>query len=527
MSFKHSLVAGVGVGALLLVAAAPGHAQTVRQLERQIDQLQDNYQSQIQNLQQQLDQLKQQQVQQNEMAQQAAARSSHGPHVVETHGHEFGLESADGQNSIYLTGRIHFDTGGYVGYSPGPHAPLALSGGANFRRARIGLVGKFMGDWDYGLIADFGGSSDSFSSSIPGSSASAIENAFVVYNGFKHSSVPTSWTIGAIDVPWTMDEATSSNDIMFIERSSSQVIATAFGGGDNRTAFGVTSNNDRYWVGAFLTGPTTGSFHEFGGSSSGCTIGASAGVPPTGLSTSTDNCTGPQMAFLARGTYQVLQNSQGSLHLGVNFGDEFRPRNGSNESEIGLSERPELRLDPTTFLGTGNIAASDGWVIGAEAAAAYENAFLQGEYFHYNIDQLTPGYPGLGMDGGYVEASYSFGGRRHYKAGAGAYTGVIPEAPLSWSNGTWGAFEIAARYSVADLNSGNTAFACPASAAIAVERVCGGNQETFAVGLNWYPNDNLRFMLDYEHAHIGVPAGTATAKGANIDFIALRTQVNW
>jgi phosphate-selective porin OprO and OprP len=58
-----------------------------------------------------------------------------------------------------------------------------------------------------------------------------------------------------------MEEATSSNDIMFIERSTAQVVATEFGGGDFRSALDVRSNNDRYWVGAFLTGPNSGALH--------------------------------------------------------------------------------------------------------------------------------------------------------------------------------------------------------------------------------------------------------------------------
>jgi phosphate-selective porin OprO/OprP len=32
----------------------------------------------------------------------------------------------------------------------------------NARRARIGVVDKFLGDWDDALIYDFGGSSDGF-----------------------------------------------------------------------------------------------------------------------------------------------------------------------------------------------------------------------------------------------------------------------------------------------------------------------------------------------------------------------------
>ncbi len=73
--------------------------------------------------------------------------------------------------------------------------------------------------------------------------------------------MPLAFDVGYIDVPFTLDESISSNDTMFMERSSSQVVATAFGGGDNRSAAGVRSYKTNYWAGAFVTGPTSGASH--------------------------------------------------------------------------------------------------------------------------------------------------------------------------------------------------------------------------------------------------------------------------
>src|SRR5262249_651749 len=66
--------------------------------------------------------------------------------------------------------------------------------------------------------------------------------------------------------------------------------------------------------------------------------------------------------------------------------------------------------------------------------------------------------------------------------------------------------------------------------------VGGGRQTIYAVGLNWYPNVNMRFMLDYLHGTIdkrfsaaagGGVAGTAPGApvGGNFDAVVLRTQV--
>jgi phosphate-selective porin OprO/OprP len=55
--------------------------------------------------------------------------------------------TADDQNCIAITRRVHFDVGGYD-YHPNSAAtvPQRLDDGANVRRARIGVLGKFLGD---------------------------------------------------------------------------------------------------------------------------------------------------------------------------------------------------------------------------------------------------------------------------------------------------------------------------------------------------------------------------------------------
>src|SRR5215475_1941328 len=71
--------------------------------------------------------------------------------------------TADNQNCVAITSRIHWDVGGYD-YRPNTAStsPQRLDSGENLRRARIGVVGKFLGDWNYALIYDLGGSSDGF-----------------------------------------------------------------------------------------------------------------------------------------------------------------------------------------------------------------------------------------------------------------------------------------------------------------------------------------------------------------------------
>ena len=210
-------------------------------------------------------------------------------------GYHFGFSDATGDNTIELFGRLHIDTGGYD-YKAAPETldQKGLADGIDLRRARIGVVGNFMTDWHYALVYDFGNTSDSNnpnnalananSSTSPTTNTNylaGVENALITYNGFyQHGEqFPVAFDLGVQDVPWTLDEATSSNDIMFMERSSSQVVATEFGGGDFRSAIDLRSNNDRYWVGAFLTGPNSGALHTDGASCNTGTTAVTAGTP--------------------------------------------------------------------------------------------------------------------------------------------------------------------------------------------------------------------------------------------------------
>src|SRR6185437_5867350 len=192
---------------------------------------------------------------------------------------------------------LHFDIADYLKVEPqSPTGPHSLTSGVNARRARLGVLGKFMGDWNYTLIFDFSGSSDSDLATVTGSRSTDIENAYISYTGFR----PVAIDFGYLDVPFTLDEATSSNDIMFMERAEVQNVVTNMAANDARAALGVRSNSDRYWAGVYLTGPVAGATH-------------------TGSNMQ-------QLGGTARATYQVLQSSNYSLHAGLDGEYVFQPR---------------------------------------------------------------------------------------------------------------------------------------------------------------------------------------------------------
>jgi phosphate-selective porin OprO/OprP len=473
-------------------AAAPTNSSSALQseaLQKQIQALK----TQIENMKRQLD----------PMQQQNAPNAKPAATVVASGLHRFALESADGQYSIAVTGRIHLDLGGYFAFKPdstlGPinGAPGTLSNGFNARRARIGVTGKVAGDWTYNFIYETGNSQDT--------TPRGIQSAQLIYNGIKSMA----FELGYSDTYFTLDESTSSNDTMFIERSSAAIVATTLNAGDYRSNAGARFFGERYWVGAYLTGPTSGDSHTL---------------------------TAERFGAFQRATYQVLQAPDYTLHIGVDVSELIEPPNtgpGTARS-VTINDPPELRIDPTSFLTTGGLGSTahpvtGGLVYGAEAAANYKNVYFQGEYYHFKVDRT--GLSSAKFDSAYGEVAWTFTGEsRRYIPGIGAYSTIVPAHPFSRKEGTWGACEIAVRASYVDLISD---FAPGLSAAAQPNAVDGGRETLLTAGLNWYLNSQIRFMFNYVHTDFtklnlnasGIAPGTPI--GAKINGLALRTQVIW
>jgi phosphate-selective porin OprO/OprP len=211
-----------------------------------------------------------------------------------------------------------------------------------------------------------------------------------------------------------------------------------------------------------------------------------------------------------------------SLHIGGDAEWLIHPQHNlvANTQTLTLSERGELRIDPTTLVSTGAIAGVSGaQVYSAEAAGTYGPLFFQGEYFWYNIDRnaFAP-LPSLRFQGGYAEAAYVLTGEtRLYNPAAASYGGIIPANPFSLTGGGWGAWEIAGRYSTIDLNE-------RVGSAIGV---AGGRQTIYTLALNWYANRNVRLMFDYLHGDVAkqVSPTNFSDAGAKFNAFAMRTQV--
>jgi phosphate-selective porin OprO and OprP len=383
----------------------------------------------------------------------------------------------DGFNCVAVTGRLHLDTGSYS-FSPksGGTLPQTLNDGVNARRARLGVIGTFARDWEWGVIVDAGGTPDG---------PVGLNNAYFAYKGVKGLLIQG----GYIDVPYTLDEATSSNNIIFMERAASQVLATSLAAGDNRAAFGGQVFDKNYWVGAYVTGPTTGA---------GVTSASRQQAQPLGAT------------FRAVGL--PINNDIATVLVGFDALYLAQPNGGINSS-ITMSDRIEVRIDPNAQLLSAALSNVDSArVLSGEAAVKYGSFLASGEYYDYEV-QRTAGFGNARFTGGYGQASYVITGEQHkYSTSAGAFGGVAPARPVNFATGDLGAWELAARYSYANLNDGI---------------IRGGELNSTTVGLNWYVNNNMRFMFNWIHGTVDKVGVDNINRGADYDVFAMRTQVAW
>lgn len=128
----------------------------------------------------------------------------------------------------------------------------------------------------------------------------------------------------------------------------------------------------------------------------------------------------------------------------------------------------------------------------------YLNTLKTGSSFHgYTVvDPTVPTYVDkhkntcdLEMDGFYVQAAYTLTGEtRGYKAGSGAFAAIKPK-------NEGGAWEVVARYEDAEVDIPG--------------RSLSADLERMVLGVNWYVNKNVKFMLNYVDSEMdGCSGGT-------------------
>ncbi|MGB3808727.1 MAG: porin [Parvibaculum sp.] len=353
-----------------------------------------------------------------------------------------------------------------------------FNSGTQLRRARLGIDGTIQSDWLYRLEIDVGNASrdDSATGEVD------VKDAYIQYKGIDK----TVFTIGQHKTPNTLEQAIPSTDTLFVE---SPLFVEAFtnrvtAGGDYKA--GISAKySDVNWT------ATVGVFGE------NYSINGGGNTGGTATPVYRDEGWGPAARF----TYAPINGVDKTLHLGVSG---YWRDTGGRTSGLRFRTGPEISVDSTRLVDTGNINAKSYSFIGGELAGQYGPIFFQSEYGRTSTNRIAAS--DVTFDGGYVQASWVLTGEnREYKDGA--FNRIKPKNPFSLKNGTWGAWEIATRYSTLDLND---------------ENIVGGKETNYSVGLNWYPNPYLRLLVDY--VHFDATKGLAQDKG---DALVSRVAVIW
>jgi phosphate-selective porin OprO/OprP len=429
------------------------------------------------------------------------------------------IQSADGRFTANLHAVMQFDAADYQQRTPGPisadfrrgataadtgHA-RDLSSGTNLRRARLGVDGKAFGDWDYNVLLEFGGAGEE--------DAGHIQELWLQYSGLK------PFHVRAFAPSIGLQDQGSTSGMLFLERAASADIARGLAAGDFREGAEAWAASDWWYANAAVTGRVVGVVNS----------------QATGVSQPFDS----QLGFVGRLGLLPIKRENAMLEVGVHGSYVDRPADALGPDAaaaaaryaIALQERPELRVDGTRLISTGAINARHGSHWGLEASGELGPFFVQSEYDHFEIDRRSPatGLSDPSFHGYYVEASYILTGeKRRFNAANWAWDGPGVDHPFSWRDGTWGALEVAARYSDIDLNYHAGAL----GTAPGPDAVRGGDQRIWSGGVNWYPNSFVRFMLDYQDVNIDrlspsavtfvTPTGVQV--GQHYHVIALRSQ---
>ena len=408
------------------------------------------------------------------------------------------IASADGNFTMAVHGVMQMDAASYDQDKNLPAAVTArdLNSGTNLRRARLGINGKLFGGFDYNILAEFGGSG--------AEDAGRLQEMWLQYSGYDHAKV----RIGAFPPLLGLEDAASTNTQPFLERPASSEVARSLAGGDYRMGAAVFGNGDRWLYSVALTGNTISTLN-------------------TQATAFTAANTDEQLGVAARIAGTPLRGFDWLVHVGANYSAVINPGDAgaaaATRYPIQLRDRPELRVDGTRLIDTGQLNSQSASASGVELAGQYKSLFAQGEAFSYKVKRLNPaaGVTDPEFSGWYVEGGWALTGEaRKYNTATAAFDGVVPRDNFDPKNGKWGAWELVARYSTLDLNYHE-------GATLAADRVLGGKQDISSLGLDWQLNTAVRFVFEAQSVRIDRLNSAAAEIGQKYSTFAARSQFNF
>jgi phosphate-selective porin OprO/OprP len=379
------------------------------------------------------------------------------PLGVEARSGKLVFESQDGSMKWWIDSRLQIDFAKYF------QNKNEMSDGTMIRRATFALKTVLWNDWQAEVDFDFA------------ENALDARDMWIKYN-FPNMGLAIQ--VGNFKEPFGLERLNSSRLLTFLERAS---VSNAFALGRR---MGLSA---RYWND--YAQATVGVFgHEIG-------TRIDKGQRDEGYS------------FNGRITAAPVNEHGLNLHIGAAAAYKVPDAIPDlAENTIEINARTESYVFDPKFLHYTRL--------GGELAGVYGPFYFQSEFMTTRVNRWYGGTkyqkPTVAMEGGYATFTWmATGETRVYYVDEGEMGSI--EAPKN----SWGAVELAIRYSYLNLND----FAAG---------INGGKSNQLMCGINYYPNVNIKIQFNYSNVNLD---RTATRKGNLLgdddhSFVQMRFQAS-
>ena len=415
------------------------------------------------------------------------------------------LATGDGRFTFNVRMRFQTDFASFMqdkDHPPGFVGPNDLGSGAVMRRAYVGFDGKVYKDFAYDVRFNFGGSNGGGATPAGNEGDPLLNRFYLSYTGIQD----WHFSVGVLEPVFAGELSQSSSALPFIERTEIDNIASQYGAGDTRRGIEIGwSKTDLLWAGDNLAVTTS-----FTGGTTGTSTGHGSG---TGTAPGGDE----QSQWIIRLSDRLWSNGLSNFQIGGNYGKLlYTGGTGAGGGTVNLQDRPQMRVDGTRLISTGNVNAKTGQMFSFDFQGNLDSLYMAGEWAEFQLDRqcgagtFTSG-PCFGgssqtvadtptFHGWYLEGTWVLTGEtKPYTAAAinnevGAFGNPVPSRPFSLDGESWGAWELTARYSDMNLNYNPTQLASSSQLA----GITGGDERIVTLGVNWYLNRNVKIAADYE-----------------------------
>lgn len=349
-------------------------------------------------------------------------------------------------NRVYIDGGYFFDKNTYN----------EIGNGVKVRRARFAIKAKLYKNWYGEIDLDFA------------DSELEMKDMYIAYKFtlpkdglFKNIAIKG----GQFKETFSMEYTTTSRYLTFIERSLANTFVPS-----RTMGLQTQMNGNHFFIGAGV------SFNQLGDSE----------VSTWSKDRNKDQGMDEGYSLTGRLVALPIVTNHSVLHLGV-AGSYRTPKTSWEITDAyRYSTRSLSSVNRKKYLDTDDIRNVENLQsLGLELAGAWNNFMFQGEYIMQNVHgtdlNRTVGVNEASFDGAYFQAGWLiFGGKYQYNRREAEFTQIN-------INNKKGELELAARYDYISLND-------------VTAKIYGGGANAYTIGINYYANNNVKFMLNYSYA---------------------------